>query len=76
MLPSSHPKTPSARCGSRSIGNSYKKRGFPRQARDDRAFCEKPNSIIVREGFERSVRFPKANHLAFVRGTKLIVDEP
>src|SRR6266581_8162211 len=45
------PEAPSAGPRPRAVRQSYKKRGFPRQARDDRASCQKPHSVLVRKAW-------------------------
>ena len=76
VLITCRPKAPSARPFVRLVWNSHEKCGLSLQARDDRAFCEKPLSVVVWEGFECRVRYAKVTHLAFVHGTKLIAADP
>lgn len=70
------PESPSSGSWAGLVGKSYEKYGLARQARDDLASCEKPYSIVVREGLERGIRFGKACQLALVSDAEHIAAEP
>src|SRR5690348_7480073 len=60
------PEAPSARDEPRPVWKCYQKRGFPGQARNDSAICEKPHSVFVGKGAQGGVGLGKAVHLTFI----------